>query len=137
MAAAAAARVARVKLRSRLGCLLLTWTHLTVPNARSPVRGEGVHSLAPSLFLSLRVLVFALPLCPPLSTRFPALFAPIAAALLLSSLCFWRLPSVPFLLLYMPSPLRRSLDLWLLCALSLHIYSPRVSICISGRVKVL
>lgn len=93
---AAAARVARVELRSRLGSLLLTWTHLTVPNAHSPVRGEGVHSLAPSLFLSPRVLVFALLLCPHQYT-FSSSFCPhcLRSTPLLSVLLQAPLCSIP------------------------------------------
>lgn len=90
-----------VNLRPRLSPLPLTWTQLTVPNARSPVRGEGVHALSLFVFLSLHVLVFAAaPLSSsssssPHQSAFSSSFsASIAATLLPFSACFGRLPAL-------------------------------------------
>lgn len=82
----AAARVLHVKLRSGSASLPLTRTQLTVPNARSPVRGEGVHSLSLFVFLSLHVLVLA---AAPLFSSSSS-----SSALLPFPACFGRLPAL-------------------------------------------
>lgn len=86
--------------------------------------------LSPFLFLSQHVLVFALLFCPP-PRHVSQLFLPLSP-------CFRgpQLPSVPFLLLYMPSPLRPPPPPPPV-ALSPSIYSLHVRICISRRVKAL
>lgn len=99
-------------VRSRSGSLPLTRTQLTVPNARSPVRGEGVHPLRWSFSLCmfsswlLRALLLHLLLLP--------------ALLCSTSTC----------LLHSARTCGSS-------ALSLPVSSLHVRICISRRVKVL